>query len=160
MSKKVERMRRALMRSNTRLLLSAVAIFQALALALVAFRGDAVSTQALILAAAVPLGTILTANLMGRLWPVDRAILILVMLLLSVGVITLQGIAKSESTPRTHALYAAAGVIALFAGAAFVRRWTSWKKFAVHVRADKRFMRKLVHSICCLMKRATQNRTA
>ena len=128
MSKKVERMRRALMRSNTRLLLSAVAIFQALALALVAFRGDAVSTQALILATAVPLGTILTANLMGRLWPVDRAILILVMLLLSVGVITLQGIAKSESTPRTHALYAAAGVIALFAGAAFVRRWTSWKK--------------------------------
>ena len=135
MSKKVERMRRALMRSNTRLLLSAVAIFQALALALVAFRGDAVSTQALILAAAVPLGTILTANLMGRLWPVDRAILILVMLLLSVGVITLQGIAKSESTPRTHALYAAAGVIALFAGAAFVRRWTSWKKFAVPLAA-------------------------
>ena len=135
MSKKVERMRRALMRSNTRLLLSAVAIFQALALALVAFRGDAVSTQALILAAAVPLGTILTANLMGRLWPVDRAILILVMLLLYVGVITLQGIAKSESTPRTHALYAAAGVIALFAGAAFVRRWTSWKKFAVPLAA-------------------------
>lgn len=135
MSKKVERMRRALMRSNTRLLLSAVAIFQALALALVAFRGDAVSTQALILAAVVPLGTILTANLMGRLWPVDRAILILVMLLLSVGVITLQGIAKSESTPRTHALYAAAGVIALFAGAAFVRRWTSWKKFAVPLAA-------------------------
>lgn len=135
MSKKVERMRRALMRSNTRLLLSAVAIFQALALALVAFRGNAVSTQALILAAAVPLGTILTANLMGRLWPVDRAILILVMLLLSVGVITLQGIAKSESTPRTHALYAAAGVIALFAGAALVRRWTSWKKFAVPLAA-------------------------
>ena len=135
MSKKVERMRRALMRSNTRLLLSAVAIFQALALALVAFRGGAVSTQALILAAALPLGTILTANLMGRLWPVDRAILILVMLLLSVGIITLQGIAKSESTPRTHALYAAAGVIALFVGAAFVRRWTSWKKFAVPLAA-------------------------
>ena len=135
MSKKVERMRRALMRSNTRLLLSAVAIFQALALALAAFRGDAVSTQALILAAAVPLGTILTANLMGRLWPVDRARLILVMLLLSVGIITLQGIAKSASTPRTHALYAAAGVIALFAGAAFVRRWTSWKKFAVPLAA-------------------------
>ena len=38
MSKKVERMRRALMRSNTRLLLSAVAIFQALALALEDFR--------------------------------------------------------------------------------------------------------------------------
>lgn len=130
MSNKVERMRKALMRSNTRLLLSAVMLFQATALALAAFRGGTVSVQALILAAAVPTVTMLMTNVMGRIWPVDRAILILVLLLISVGIVTLTGIARSEITPRTHAIYAAAGLVAMTAGAAFVRKWTSWKKYA------------------------------
>ena len=87
-------MRKALMRSNTRLLLSAVMIFQFLSMALIAFSGETVSQQALILAAALPLCTMLAANLLGRLWPIDRAILILVLLLASVGVITLSAIAR------------------------------------------------------------------
>ena len=58
---------------------------------------------------------------MGRLWPIDRAILILSLLLVSIGIVTLTGIARSESTPRTQAVYAAAGLAAMFAGAAFVR---------------------------------------
>lgn len=123
-------MRRALMRSNTRLLLSGVTAFQALAMALAAFRGEAVSVQALALAAALPLCTLLAVNVMGRLWPIDRAILILSLLLVSIGIVTLTGIARSESTPRTQAVYAAAGLAAMFAGAAFVRAWKSWKKFA------------------------------
>ena len=48
---KVEKMRRALMRSNTRLLLSGVLVFQLLAMALVAFKDETVSVQALVLAA-------------------------------------------------------------------------------------------------------------
>lgn len=128
---KVEKMRRALMRSNTRLLLSGVLVFQLLAMALVAFKDETVSVQALVLAAALPLATLMVVNLMGKLWPVDRAILILVLLLVSIGIITLSGIARSEVTPRTQAIYAVAGLVAMFAGAAFVRAWKSWKKFAV-----------------------------
>ena len=132
---KVEKMRRALMRSNTRLLLSGVLIFQALAMALLAFKDGAVSVQALVLAAALPLVTLLAVNGMGRLWPVDRAVLILVMLLVSIGVITLSAIARSESTPRTQAVYAGIGLAAMFIGAAFVRAWKHWKKFAVPLAA-------------------------
>ena len=128
---KVEKMRRALMRSNTRLLLSGVLVFQLLAMALVAFKDETVSVQALVLAAALPLATLMVVNLMGKLWPVDRAILILVLLLVSIGIITLSGIARSEVTPRTQAIYAVTGLVAMFAGAAFVRAWKSWKKFAV-----------------------------
>ena len=131
MSNKVEKMRKALMRSNTRLLLSGIMIFQFLSMALIAFSGETVSQQALILAAALPLCTMLAANLLGRLWPIDRAILILVLLLASVGVITLSAIARSEVTPRTHAIYAAAGLFAMTVGAAFIRLWKSWKKFAL-----------------------------
>ena len=121
-------MKKALMRSNTRLLLSAVMLFQAAAMLLIAFQGEAVNPQALILAAALPLGTWLVTMLMGRLWPVDRAILIMVMFLCSVGLITLSDIAKSDITPRTQAIYACGGVFAMFVGAAFIRRWKSWKK--------------------------------
>ncbi len=53
------------------------------------------------------------------------------LLLVSIGIITLSGIARSEVTPRTQAIYAVAGLVAMFAGAAFVRAWKSWKKFAV-----------------------------
>ena len=121
-------MRKALMRSNTRLLLTGVMLFQFAAMLLVAFSGEPVSLQALILAIALPAATMLTANIMGKLWPVDRAILILVMLLISIGVITLSGIAKSEVTPKTHAIYAAMGIFAMFVGVIFVRLWKSWKK--------------------------------
>lgn len=131
MSKKVEKMRKALMRSNTRLLLTAVMLFQFLAMAVIAFKGDAVSTQALILAAALPVATMLIVNLTGKLWPVDRAILILVLLLISIGVIALSAIARSEVTPKTHAIYAAAGMIAMLIGVVFIRLWRHWKKFTI-----------------------------
>ena len=115
------------MRSNTKLLLSAVMLFQALAMLLIAFQKEAVNVQALALAAALPLTTWLVTRLMGRVWPVDRAILILALFLCSVGLITLSDIAKSDVTPRTQAFYACGGIVAMFAGAAFIRRWKQWK---------------------------------
>ena len=129
MQNKVEKMKKALMRSNTHLLLSAVMLFQAAAMLLIAFQKQTVNPQALILAAALPLVTWLVTNLMGRVWPVDRAILILVLLLCSVGLITLSDIAKADVTPRTQALYALGGIAAMFVGAAFIRGWRQWKKY-------------------------------
>jgi len=129
-SRKIEKMRRALMRSNTRLLLTAVVVFQALALGLLALRPGNESMQPLILAIAVPLGTVLVTNIMGRIWPVDRAILILVLLLCSIGIMALSAICKSEETPRTQAIYAAVGVVAMFIGAGLIRGLSHWKKTA------------------------------
>ena len=126
--KKVEKMRKALMRSNTRLLLTAVVIFQALAMLLIALKPETASLQPLIFAAAIPLTTILVTNLMGKIWPVDRAILILVLLLASVGLIALSDVCRSEETPRDQAIYALAGVLAMFAGAALIRGLSDWKK--------------------------------
>ena len=126
--KKVEKMRRALMRSNTRILLTAVVIFQALAMLLIALKPETASLQPLIFAAAIPLTTILVTNLMGKIWPVDRAILILVLLLASVGLIALSDVCRSEETPRDQAIYALAGVLAMFEGAALIRGLSDWKK--------------------------------
>lgn len=126
--RKAERMRRALMRVNTRLLLSSVVIFQILALGLLALRPDNESAQSLILLFAVPAVTLITANLMGKLWPLDRAILILVLFLSSVGVITLCAICRSEETPREHALYALLGIGAMFIGVMLIRAFTNWKR--------------------------------
>ena len=129
-SRKIEKMRRALMRSNTRLLLTAVLVFQALALGLLALRPGAESLQPLILAIAVPMATLLVTNMMGRIWPVDRAILILVLLLSSISLISLSAICRSEETPRTQAIYACAGLVAMFIGTGLIRGFSRWKKWA------------------------------
>lgn len=125
---KTEKMRRALMRSNTRRLLSAVALLEFLAMLLVALQPGESTLQPWLLTLAIPLCTILVTNLMGKIWPVDRAILILTLLLCGVGLIALSDICKSESTPRTQAIYVAAGVAAMFIGAAIVRGLSNWKR--------------------------------
>ena len=126
---RINEMKQALRRSNTRLLLSAVVTFQAAAMALVAFQSGAVSTQALVLAVALPAVTALTTVIMGKLWPIDRAILILVLFLCSLGIITLSDIARADVTPRTQAIYALAGVFAMFVGAAAIRAYRDWKRY-------------------------------
>lgn len=125
--RKIEKMRRALMRSNTRLLLTAVVLFQFLAMLLIALKPES-SLQPLVLALAIPLLTLVSANLMGRVWPVDRAILILVLFLCSIGLIALSDVCKSDSTPRIQAIYALAGVFAMFVGAGVIRGYSAWKK--------------------------------
>ena len=126
---RTDKMKRALMRSNTRLLLTAVMIFQAAAMGLIALQSGEVNTQALLLAAALPAVTALTTVTMGRLWPVDRAILIMALFLCSLGIITLSDIARSGVTPRTQAIYALGGIVAMFIGAAFIRAYRQWKKY-------------------------------
>ena len=126
---KTDEMKRALMRSNTRLLLMAVMLFQCAAMALIAFQSGTVNRQALILAVALPTVTALTTTVMGKVWPVDRAILILVLFLCGLGIITLSDIARADVTPRTQAIYALGGIFAMFVGAAFIRHWTLWQKY-------------------------------
>ena len=125
----IEGMRRALMRSNTRLLLSAVMLFQFTAMLLISLQEQPVDMQALILAVALPAATWLVTMLFGKIWPIDRAILILVMLLCSVGIITLSDIARAKITPLTQAIYAAVGIGAMAVGIVFIRSVRHWKKW-------------------------------
>ena len=127
---RTDRMKRALMRSNTRLLLTAVMLFQAACMGLIALQSGAVNPQALFLAAALPVVTALTTVTMGKMWPVDRVILILALFLCSLGIITLSDIARSDVTPRTQAIYALVGIFAMFVGASFIRNFTRWKQYA------------------------------
>lgn len=124
-----EKMRKALMRSNTRLLLTGVVLFQFAAMLLVSFRGGSLDTTKLLAAVALPLGTLLITNLMPRLWPVDRAIVILVMMLSGVGIITLYDIARVNTTPNQQMLYLAAGMVAMIIGAWGIRRLRHPKKW-------------------------------
>ncbi len=117
------------MRSNTRLLLSAVMIFQFAAGLLLAFKKSPLDVQALILAVALPAATWFVSTVIVRVWPVDRAIVIMALLLCSVGILTLQDIARAAVTPRTQAQYACFGVVALFIGAFGIRAFRHWKKF-------------------------------
>ena len=125
----IEGMRKALMRSNTRLLLSAVMIFQFTAMLLISLQEKPVDTQALILAVALPAVTWLVVMAFGRLWPIDRAMLILALLLCSVGIITLSDIARSRETPLTQAVYALIGIAAMAVGVVFIRSVRHWKKW-------------------------------
>ena len=125
----IEGMRKALMRSNTRLLLSAVMIFQFTAMLLISLQEKPVDTQALILAVALPAVTWLVVMAFGRLWPIDRAMLILALLLCSVGIITLSDIARSKETPLTQAIYALIGIAAMAVGVVFIRSVRHWKKW-------------------------------
>lgn len=124
----ISKMRKALMRSNTRLLMTSAMIFQFSAMLLIAFQDNAVDVQALILAVALPLCTWGVTALMSRLWPVDRAIVILSLLLCSVGIITLSDIARAAVTPRTQAIYALMSIPVMFVGAALIRAFRSIKK--------------------------------
>ena len=96
---------------------------------LISLQEQPVDMQALILAVALPAATWLVTMLFGKIWPIDRAILILVMLLCSVGIITLSDIARAKITPLTQAIYAAVGIGAMAVGIVFIRSVRHWKKW-------------------------------
>ena len=129
-TKNVEKLKKNLMRSNTRLLLSAVMLFQFASALLLAFKGEAIDPQALMFAVALPAVTWLVSTQITRLWPVDRAIIILALLLCSIGIITLKDIAKSAVTPGNQAKYALFGIFAMLIGIFAIRYFKRWKKYA------------------------------
>ena len=124
----VEKLKKSLRRSNTKLLLSAVMLFQFVSALLLAFKGESLDTQALIFAAALPAATWLISTFITRLWPVDRAIIIMTLFLCSIGIITLKDIAKSPITPGNQAKFALVGIAAMFIGIVIIRNFKAWKK--------------------------------
>ncbi|MGJ4850222.1 FtsW/RodA/SpoVE family cell cycle protein [Bacillota bacterium Meth-B3] len=121
-----------LLRSNTRLLLTSVMLLQFTALLLLSFKRDPIDAQALLMSLLLPGLTWGVVNLYGKLWQVDRALLILVMLLCSVGLITLQDIARAAITPLNQALFVLMGMVAMAAGIVLMRRlrrWDRWQPF-------------------------------
>ena len=114
-------LKKALMRTNTHALMTGVMLFQFTSMLLLTFRTEPFDLQALVLAIAMPLVTRLTIALFSKLWPIDRATLIMVLFLNSVGIVTLQAIARAAITPRTQAIYSLAGIVAMGMGVAFVR---------------------------------------
>lgn len=121
--------KKALMRSNTDALLGGVMLFQFTAMLLLAFKTEVFNTQALIFAIALPVVTKLTVAIISKIWPIDRATLIMALMLNSIGIITLQAIARSNVTPRTQAIYSAAGLVAMGIGIAFIRALTKYRKY-------------------------------
>ena len=114
-------LKKALMRTNTHALMTGVMLFQFTSMLLLTFRTEPFDLQALVLAIAMPLVTRLTIALFSKLWPIDSATLIMVLFLNSVGIVTLQAIARAAITPRTEAIYSLAGIVAMGMGVAFVR---------------------------------------
>ena len=94
-----------------------------------AFKTEVFNAQALIFAIALPVVTKLTVAIISKIWPIDRATLIMALMLNSIGIITLQAIARSNVTPRTQAIYSAAGLVAMGIGIAFIRALTKYRKY-------------------------------
>ncbi len=129
MRKKADSLQKALMRSNTRLLLSGVMLFQCVSMLLLTFKTSPIDTQALTFAFALPAATWLISMSITKIWPVDRAIVIMALFLCSIGIITLQDITRAAVTPRTQAIYACLGIVAMFVGIIVIRFYRNWKKW-------------------------------
>jgi cell division protein FtsW (lipid II flippase) len=122
-------LRRAVMRANTRLLLTGVMLFQFTGMLLLAIRSDSFDLQALMFAVLMPLVTFGVVKLFSKLWPVDRALLILTLLLCSISLVTLKDIARSSITPQIQAVYMLAGLVSMAIGITFIRHLRSWDKW-------------------------------
>ena len=87
-----------------RVLTYTIVLFQISALVLLALKSNPVDRQALILAAVFPLGTLALTMTLDRIWHIDRALLLMVLLLCSIGMVTLQDITQTETAPQTGAV--------------------------------------------------------
>ncbi len=128
-------LRRAVLRSNTRLLLTGVMLFQLTGMLLLAIKSDSFDGQALLFAAAMPLITFLVVKLFSKLWPIDRALLILTLFLCSISLVTLKDIARSSITPMEQAYFVLMGLAAMAIGIGIIRRLRSWDRWALPVAA-------------------------
>ncbi len=112
-----------------RVLMYVIVLFQISALVLVALKTNPADTQALVLAAAFPLGTLTLTMALDRIWHIDRALLLLVLLLCSIGMVMLEDITQAV-TARKQALFFIPAVGALIAAIVIVRRMTRWESWS------------------------------
>ena len=124
-------LRRAVLRANTHLLLTGVMLFQFTGMLLLAVKADSFDLQALLFAVLLPAVTLLTVKLFSKIWPIDRALLILTLFLCSISLVTLKDIARSSVTPQIQALYMLAGLGAMAFGIGFIRHVRAWDKWAL-----------------------------
>lgn len=115
--------------SAERLFTYVIVLFQISAFVLVALKTQPIDTQALMLAAIFPVGTLLITMLAERVWHVDKALLLMVLLLCSIGMVTLEDITKAE-TARKQIIFFIPAVIGLFAAIVIVRRMTRWEQWS------------------------------
>jgi cell division protein FtsW (lipid II flippase) len=128
-------LRRAVLRANTHLLLTGVLLFQFTGMLLLAIKSDSLDLQALAFAALMPIVTFLVVKLFSKLWPIDRALLILTLFLCSISLVTLKDIARSSVTPLNQALYVLAGLVAMALGIGIIRHVRTWDKWALPLAA-------------------------
>ena len=103
-------------------------LLQAAAVILIILKPEEHSVKLLCMLAAVPLGSLLVYKFASSVWKVDRAVLVLVLLLTSIGIITLTDICKSEETPLSQAMYAGLGIPAMCVGILLMRSGIAWKR--------------------------------
>ena len=130
--REAENLRRLLVRTDERPLEIAVMAFQAACMLLLAFKGETVELFSLLMAAALPLGTYLGLKLLTRLWPVDRAMVLLTAFLCSLSVITLRAVFSLPNKAQTQAIYLLPGFLALMIGIVTARLLTG-REFVIRL---------------------------
>ncbi len=110
-----------------RLLTYVIVLFQISAFSLIALKSQPVDMQALIMAAAFPLGTLLLKMLIDRVWHVDRILYLLTMALCSIGMVMLEDITKPV-TALKQAIFFAPAIGAMLIAIVIMRRVTNWEK--------------------------------
>ena len=124
-------MRKAVKRSDARMPGMLVILFQISAMLLLTFRTSPIDQQALLMAFAMPMATILIKKMVTRLWKVDRVVLTMVLFLCSVSLVTLTAIARSSVTPMNQAIFICAGIVAMLAGIVFIRALRHWRRWTI-----------------------------
>ncbi len=124
-------LRRAVLRANTHLLLTGVMLFQFTGMLLLAIKSDSLDLQALVFAALMPAVTFFVVKLFSKLWPIDRALLILTLLLCSISLVSLKDIARSSETPLAQAYYMLAGIVAMGIGIGMIRHMRGWDRWTL-----------------------------
>ncbi len=124
-----DNLKKLVLRSNTAILHTGVLLFQVTAMLLLTFKTPGtMDNQALFFAVAMPVCTEVVYRIFGKIWPLDRAMLLLFLFLLSVGLVTLKSISRYPDTPWEQSIFMAAGFIVMAFGIVFVRRLRSWEK--------------------------------
>lgn len=111
-----------------RLLTYVIVLFQISAFVLIALKSQPVDTQALIMAAAFPLGTLLLKMLIERVWHADRTLYLLTIALCSIGMVMLEDITK-PITALKQAIFFVPAIGAMLVAIVIMRRVTNWEKF-------------------------------
>lgn len=110
-----------------RLLTYVIVLFQISAFSLIALKSQPVDMQALIMAAAFPLGTLLLKMLIDRVWHADRILYLLTMALCSIGMVMLEDITKPV-TALKQAIFFVPAIGAMLIAIVIMRRVTNWEK--------------------------------